>query len=258
MISLAIANQKGGVGKSTLTVHLAHAAMEAGLKVLLVDMDSQGNLTMSFPCEANPSFLAASDLFLPVDKKSNKFPLPIDGNSSIIKADMGLLAVDKAENQVIHLPRDHLKRYAKDYDLCLVDTPPLLGVRLMASLSAVNFVVTPFSVGVFELAGFADLIQTIHVIKTQGFNPLLKHIGIVAMRTNSRSSMEQEVLDSLRVKYGEAVFTDTLPERAAVREAVASRRPVWQSVSGGSHIKAAKEWKKVCNLILQKIGVAHG
>ena len=71
---------------------------------------------------------------------------------AIIRADNGLLSIDKAENQVIRRPGVALRRFAQDFDLCLIDTPPLLGVRLMASLAAADYVVTPVSVGLYELA----------------------------------------------------------------------------------------------------------
>ena len=70
-------------------------------------------------------------------------------------------------------PGPALRQFAGDFDLCLLDTPPLLGVRLMASLAAADYVVTPVSVGLYELAGVADLLQTIHIVRTQGFNLIL-------------------------------------------------------------------------------------
>ena len=217
---LAIANQKGGVGKSTLTVHLAYAAIEAGLRVLLVDMDKQGSLSLSFPAgdDAEPG------------------------------------SIDKAENEVIRRPGPALRQFAGDFDLCLLDTPPLLGVRLMASLAAADYVVTPVSVGLYELAGVADLLQTIHIVRTQGFNPRLRHIGILPVKTNNRSTEEREGLASLRAQYGAAILPEVLPERAPVRKAIALRRPVWVATRGDGHLKAAQEWRAACASILGRMG----
>ncbi len=259
---LAVANQKGGVGKSTLTVHLAYAALESGLRVLLVDMDKQGSLSLTFAATGHistasvatrsvPPSLAASSLF---DAEPNiGSPEIISDKLSIIRADNGLLAIDKAENQVIRRPGAALRRFAKDFDLCLIDTPPLLGVRLMASLAASDFVVTPVSVGLYELAGVADLMQTIHVVRTQGFNPRLKHVGILPMKTNTRSTEECEGLAALRARYGAAILPESLPERAPVRKAIALRRPVWVSTRGEGHLKAAREWRAACESVLGRI-----
>ncbi|CAN7654617.1 ParA family protein [Acidovorax sp. LjRoot129] len=249
---LAVANQKGGVGKSTLTVHLAYAAKEAGLRVLLVDMDKQGSLSLSFPStEGGESGLLASRLYdLEAHQES---PERIDDDLAIVRADKGLLSIDKAENEVIRRPGAALRRYARDFDLCLIDTPPLLGVRLMASLAAADYVVTPVSVGLYELAGVADLIQTIHVIRTRGFNPRLKHVGILPMKTNNRSAEEREALESLRAQYGAAILPEVLPERAPVRKAIARRRPVWVGTRGEGHLQAANEWRAACDSILGRI-----
>jgi len=249
---LSVANQKGGVGKSTLSAHLAYAAHEAGLRVLLVDMDKQGSLSLTFPPAdgAKPGLLA-SQLFAspPVDAK----PEEVQKRLSIIRADPALLSVDKADNAVIRLPGAAIRRHAADFDLCVIDTPPLLGVRLMAALAASDAVVTPVSVGLYELAGVMDLMQSIRVVKTQGFNPRLRHIGILPMKINTRASEEVEALAALRKQYGSAILAESLAERAAVRKAVAQRRPVWKNTRGSGHLLAAREWKAACSAVLARM-----
>lgn len=252
MKTLCIANQKGGVGKSTLTVHLAYAALDQGLRVLLVDMDKQGSLSLTFPAaDKAAGALLASALYS--EECADIGPETLSEALAIIRADNGLLSVDKAENKVIRNPAVALRRFAGDFDLCLIDTPPLLGVRLMASLAASDFVVTPVSVGLYELAGVADLLQTIHVIRTQGFNPKLRHVGILPMKTNTRSIDERKALDALRQRYGNAILPEMLPERAPVRRAIAKRWPVWLRTKGEGHLKAAAEWRAACESILGRI-----
>ena len=250
---LAIANQKGGVGKSTLTVHLAYAAIEAGLRVLLVDMDKQGSLSLSFPAgdDAEPGLLASRLYDAAAPQEGPEY---ITDRLAIIRADNALLSIDKAENEVIRRPGPALRQFAGDFDLCLLDTPPLLGVRLMASLAAADYVVTPVSVGLYELAGVADLLQTIHIVRTQGFNPRLRHIGILPVKTNNRSPEEREGLASLRAPYGAAHLPEVLPASAPGRKAIALRRPVWVATRGDGHLKAAQEWRAACASILGRMG----
>ena len=224
MKTLSIANQKGGVGKSTLAVHLAYAAMDAGHRVLLIDMDNQGSLSLTFPPSpgAVPGMLASS-LF---DKEADAAGSPeaVNEKLSIIRADNGLLAADKLDNGGIRLPRIALRRFSGDFGICLVDTPPLLGIRLLAALAASDSVVTPVSVGLYELAGVAKLMETIQVVRVQGYNPGLRHLGILPMKTNTRNSNEKRALSALRERYGDAILPEALPERAAVKNAVAIRR----------------------------------
>ncbi|MFM8333244.1 MAG: ParA family protein [Candidatus Methylumidiphilus sp.] len=250
--SLSIANQKGGVGKSTLSVHICYAAIEQGLRVLLVDMDKQGSLTLTFPPQkdATPG-LKASALYSP--DISGEIPETISPLLSIIRADSALLSIDKAPNDYIRHPARALKRFDQQFDLCIIDTPPLLGLRLMASLAASDCVVTPVPVGLYELAGVADLMQTIQVVKKQGFNPRLRHIGILPMRMNTRSKDEVSALASMRLKYGDAILPDIIVERAPVKTAIAKRMPVWLKTRGDGHLKAAREWKSACNAILERV-----
>ena len=252
MKTLSIANQKGGVGKSTLAVHLAYTALESGMRVLLVDMDKQGSLSLSFPQKADTApGLVASSLF--AAELGNGAPERISDALSIIRPDLGLLNVDKAENKVLRFPGMALRRFADDYDLCIIDTPPLLGVRLIASLAASDFVVTPVSLGLYELAGVQDLINTIQVVRSQGLNPKLRHVGILPMKTNTRSSTANKALASFRQNYAASILAEGLPEREAVRQAVATRRPVWQGTKGAGHLKAAHEWKAACAAILGRV-----
>lgn len=218
----------------------------------MVDMDKQGSLSLTFPPAKNAQAgLPASALYNP-EPPTGELEA-ITPELSIIRADSALLSIDKAPNEFIKNPAKSLKKFDKDFDLCIIDTPPLLGLRLMASLAASDCVVTPVPVGLYELAGVADLIQTIQVVKKQGFNPKLRHIGILPMRVNNRSKDELAALASMRAKFGDAILQDILFERAPVKAAIAKRRPVWLRTRGDGHLKAAREWKTACDNIIERV-----
>lgn len=248
---IAIANQKGGVGKTTLSLHVGQYAAEKGLRVLMVDLDPQGSLSLYFQAKSG---LKTSGLFN--DKVALESPLKLSDKLSIIRAehqDRSLLAVNQMSNDIIITPKHLIKQFSGDYDLCIIDTAGSLGVLMTTALSMANFVVTPVSVGLFELDAVVGLVHAIQQVKTSGLNPRLKHIGILPMKTNARSKNEMAGLESLREKYGKAIMPHMLTERAAVKNAVAARLPVWVKVRGVSHKKAAVEWTGACEAIINSI-----
>lgn len=256
MRTLAVANQKGGVGKSTLTAHLAYAALEAGLRVLLVDLDKQGSLSLSFPAtEGTPEGLPASALFSEVD--SGLAPQPIGEKLAIIRADETLSLLTGAIEGVVRMPARNLARFAADFDLCLIDTPGAIGFNppmTVAALVAADAVVCPFSVGLYETKGLADLWAYLKNIKTATYNPRLRLLGLLPSKINTKSKEERDALDALRAQLGSAILPATLAERTAVKQAVMKRRPVWRNTKGAGHLAAGKEWRTVCHSILGELG----
>lgn len=256
MRTLAIANQKGGVGKSTLTVHLAHAALDAGLRVLLVDLDRQGSLSLSFPApDGVPDGLAASALFS-ADEPAGQ-PQRLAENLAIIRADDTLSLLNGGVRDAEKRPAHNLSRFATDYDLCLIDTPGAIGFNppmTVAALVAADAVVCPFSVGLYEGKGLADLWAYLKGIKTPAYNPRLRLLGLLPSKVNTKSREERDALGQLREQFGSVILPGMLAERTAVKQAIMRRRPVWRNTKGAGHLVAAKEWRAVCNHILGQLG----
>lgn len=247
-----VANQKGGVGKSTIAVHTVYAAIERGLRVLVVDFDIQGNTSLSLGAGEGANDLLGSDLFLRHDGRRK--PEKISEQLSIIRADAGLEHIEQAGDIVITNPRLKLGiGLGGDYDLCVIDTPPSLGRILRGALCASNYVLTPLQMGLFEMSGTRDLMQTIKNTRTSGLNPNLKHLGILPMKINTKSPQEMQALKDLQTDYGKLVLPFYIAERSAVKQAVAKRKPVWQGARGASHERARDEWKYACNEILNKM-----
>ncbi|MFL9951108.1 ParA family protein [Paraburkholderia agricolaris] len=254
---LAVANQKGGVGKSTLTVHLGYAAEEAGLRVLLVDMDRQGSLSHTFAAvNGNVPGFTASSLF------GSGAPAPaeperLSDTLSIIRSDEILSSLSGGNKEALRRPATHLRSLASRFDVCLIDTPGVIGLNppmTMAALVAADAVVCPFSVGFYEGKGLADLWNEIKRVKSQ-YNPKLNLIGLLPSKVNSKSKEEIEGLEMLRPQFGQYMLPGMLAERTAVKQAVMKLKPVWKGVRGAGHKKAAEEWRSATATILAKLGV---
>lgn len=255
MHTLAIANQKGGVGKSTLVVHLAYAAVEAGKRVLLVDLDRQRSLSLSFPAieGAEPGTIA-SQLFTDPDR----VPVPeiLGERLAIIRADSTLGAVSGGDLAIARRPGAALARLAAQWDVCLIDTPGAIGFNppmTVAALLAADAVVCPLSVGLYETTGLADLWGYLRDVRRSDLNPGLRLLGALPSKVNTKSPHEAQALEGLRSRLGTAILPHTLTDRAAVKQAIASRRPVWRGTRGQGHLAAAREWRAACADVLARL-----
>ncbi|MBN3780502.1 ParA family protein [Burkholderia sp. Ac-20345] len=256
MTTIAVVNQKGGAAKSTLTQQLSHAARQAEIKTLVVDLDKQGSASLGFlPAEGAAAGLQASSLF---GTGPLATPEQIAPGFSIIRADKLELAKRVKEGKEATMrAAKNLRQIAQGFDLCVIDTPGSLGedATTYAALMAADYVICPFQVGLSEVAALHDLWQHIAGIRSSGINPRLQVLGLLPCRINTRSAEERNFLEQLRKKYGKAILPHVLAERAAVKQAVARRAPVWQGNRGDGHKKAGQEWLAACNAILAGVGV---
>ena len=249
---ISVANQKGGASKTTTAAHIAWAAQEKGIRVLVVDLDKQGNMSYLFKGDDAPvNNLKASQLFFRA--RENMHP-QVCGDFGVIGADFeGLERVESTAD--IHLKQFYanLQAFSNDYDLCVIDTPPSLGKILRSAIIASDYVLTPFQIGVFEMAGASQLLGTMNSIRSSGQNPKLKHLGILPSKIKTNSPQELESLAQLQKKYGKVVFSMSLAERSAVKQAVASKAPVWQGAKGESHRLARDEWRAAMAEVLKRM-----
>lgn len=256
MRKLAVINQKGGAGKTTLASHVGEAAVETGKRTLLVDLDPQGSLSLSHPgAEGAAPSLTASMLFS--TEANGLMPEPLSDSMAIIRSDKTLSRLSGNVEGAERRMAAYLQRFAKDYDLCVIDTPGAIGFNppmTVSALVAADAVICPFSVGLYEGRALADLWEYLKLIKTPRYNPKLRLMGLLPSKINTRSREEVAALDELRQQFGKIIVPGMLAERAAVKKAVMNRRPVWKNTKGAGHLAAAQEWRAVCAYILKNMG----
>lgn len=254
MLTLTVGNQKGGVGKSTVSVHLAYRAAELGHRVLLADFD-EGDISEVFPeIDENDGtdYLKASHLF--TGEIDGRQPRRVHERIALIEADVHVLDVDDMPLDTVYQPRASLGKLAADFDLCIIDTPPNLQRRMVGALTASHAVVSPFNISPFSFARMPKLRATIAGVKEE-YNPELRHLGFLPNMVNSKSVNEIDALPELREAYGELIFGEAVIARACVATALAQGRAVWHHARSGNQRAAAKEMRQACDAVLARLGL---
>jgi len=219
----AVANQKGGVGKTTTAINIAASLAMANQRVLLIDMDPQANLTsgVGLKGKAAPAGTIYQALTSDLDDPS-AFVLTtaIDG-LSLIPADRNLTG---AEIDLVTLPnREHRLRICVDrlrpsFDYIIIDTPPSLGLLTLNSLVAADAVVIPLNCEYFALEGLADLVATLRRVRA-AFNPTLDIAGVLMTMYDERTNLGQQVARDIRAFFQERVYDTVIPRNIRLGEA---------------------------------------
>lgn len=224
----AIANQKGGVGKTTTTVNLAASLARMNKKVLLVDLDPQGNATMGSGIEKNELETSVYDLLVQqaslaeVVQRSpeSEFDL-LPANGDLTAAEVELLEVDGRDHRL----RDCLKQPGSGYDFVLIDCPPSLNMLTVNALVAADGVLIPMQCEYYALEGLTALSQTVQAVAAS-LNPGLSIEGILRTMYDPRNKLSQEVSDQLIEYFGDAVYRTIIPRNVRLAEAPSFGLPV--------------------------------
>lgn len=185
---ITVTNQKGGVGKSTIAVHLAMALQERGDRVLFVELDPQGNASKTLEKAGGVAALQASQLF-----EEQQLTITPNEGITLINADAKMADIERAPLTVMSTFKDHLAALASQFDHCVIDTPPTLGLRMSAALIVANHVLSPIELEEYSIDGITKMLQTIFGVKLK-WNPDLNFLGMLPNRFNSRSEDQKKTL----------------------------------------------------------------
>ena len=216
-----IANQKGGVGKTTTTVNLAAGLAKVGQRVLMVDLDPQGNATMGSGVDKRQMALSVYDVLLESASVaeaavySEKCGYHVLGaNRELAGAEVELVEVERREKRL----KTSLAEVADAYDFVLIDCPPSLSMLTLNGLCAAHGVIVPMQCEYFALEGLTDLVNTIKQVHAN-LNKDLAIIGLLRVMFDPRITLQQQVSDQLKAHFGDKVFDTVIPRNVRLAEA---------------------------------------
>lgn len=220
---IAVANQKGGVGKTTTTFNLGHGLAKRNHRVLLIDLDSQRSLTIQAGL-GNQEENTAPDIF----EKNEVIPSHVDG-VSIIPTTRRLSGIETALSNVLgreFILKEALEKIAKDFDYIIIDCPPNLGILTINALIAAREVLIPTELDQYSLQGIVDLTETIEKIK-KVYNHNIIIAGILPFRVNSRRLVSKVFLDSIEKLYPGRLCQTQIRIDVSFIEAVGHRKNIF-------------------------------
>ncbi len=221
-----IANQKGGVGKTTTTVNLAAGLAKVGQRVLMVDLDPQGNATMGSGVDKRQLKLSLYDVLLEsasiAEARVTSEKLIEGGcsydilgaNRELAGAEVELVDVERREKRL----KEALAKVSNEYDFVLIDCPPSLSMLTLNGLCSAHGVIVPMQCEYFALEGLTDLVNTIKQVHAN-LNPDLQIIGLLRVMFDPRVTLQAQVSDQLKAHFGDKVFDAVIPRNVRLAEA---------------------------------------
>lgn len=248
--TIAVLNQKGGVGKTTTAINLGAYLAKAGKRVLVVDFDPQGNATSGLGISKNEIETTSYDVLFRPGNIADTILESGTADLNLIPANASLAA---AEVELVDKPGRELmlkKSLAGlDYDFILIDCPPALGLLTVNALAAAGLLLIPVQAEYYALEGLSQLLSVMQRVR-QALNPGLELFGVVVTMYDSRTSLSSQVHDELKKHFGDKVFSTIIPRNVRLAEAPSHGRPIAEHDKWS---KGARSYKQLAKEVLKRV-----